>query len=138
MSTKSERHSDDSDDEQDHRDVESEMESEYDKNCLYNYVTVDVEEPEDIMYEVGTDERMVLPEDRITKPILTKYEYVRLLSDRTKQIKLGAKSMIKNIHGYSAKEIAAMEIEKNVVPLMIHRPLPSGEIEVWSVSELKH
>jgi DNA-directed RNA polymerase subunit K/omega len=75
-------------------------------------------------------------EDRITRPILTKYEYVRILTDRVKQLTLGAKPMIKNSKQYTHKEIAKMEIEMKVCPFKIERPLPNGQKEIFKLSEL--
>ena len=76
-------------------------------------------------------------ENRITKPRLTKYEYVRLLTDRTKQLSLGAKPMIKNAENLSDLQIARLEIQHNIIPLIIERPLPNDQFEIWKISELE-
>ena len=76
-------------------------------------------------------------DNRTTKPRLTKYEYVRLLTDRTKQLSLGAKPMIKNTENLSDLQIARLEIKHNIIPLIIERPLPNGQYEVWKISELE-
>jgi len=75
---------------------------------------------------------------KITKPLLYNYERVRLLGDRTQQLTLGAKPMIKNIENLTPKQIAELEIENNVIPLIIERPLPNGKKERWYISELQH
>lgn len=78
--------------------------------------------------------------NRITRPILTKFEYVRCLSIRAEQISLGAKIMLENADEISKnktpKEIANLEIMNNCCPLIIIRNLPN-RIERWSVNELK-
>jgi DNA-directed RNA polymerase subunit K/omega len=60
------------------------------------------------------------------------------LSDRTTQLIRGAKPMIKNTEGLTAKRIAELELEHNVMPLIIRRPLPDGKFEIWFTKELKH
>ena len=35
------------------------------------------------------------------------------------------------------KDVAKMEIEKKIIPLIIIRPLPNGQKEKWRVSELE-
>jgi DNA-directed RNA polymerase I, II, and III subunit RPABC2 len=77
-------------------------------------------------------------EDRITMPYLTKYERVRVLGTRAKQISLGAKILVKNIDLKTKKplEIAKIELEQGVIPFKIRRPLPNGKIEEWKISEL--
>lgn len=74
---------------------------------------------------------------RLTKPILTKYEFVRILTDRTKQLAQGAKPMLKNISGLSSKEIAKLELKNKIVPLIIERPIPNSNVERWKLSELE-
>jgi DNA-directed RNA polymerase I, II, and III subunit RPABC2 len=81
---------------------------------------------------------VVQSKDRISKPVLTKYERIRLLSNRAKQISLGAKPMIKNSKGLNSKEIANLEISNNVIPLIVIRPMPNGKREKWYIRELEH
>ena len=77
-------------------------------------------------------------EDRITMPYLTKYERVRVLGVRAKQIQANAAILVKNIdimtHG--PLEIAKIELSLGVIPFKIRRPLPNGQFEVWKISEL--
>ena len=69
---------------------------------------------------------------------MTKYEKNRIIGDRSKQIALGAKPLIKDASHLSSKEIAELELKHNVLPLIIERPLPNGMKERWRVSELEH
>ena len=92
---------------------------------------------EDYQLDSKKESLIVKDDDRITKRILTKYEYVRLLSDRTVQLSQGAKSMISNTKNLSYKEIADLEIKNKVIPLIIERPLPNGLKERFKISELK-
>lgn len=82
--------------------------------------------------------KKVVPNDkRITKPILMKYERVRLLSDRRMQLIHGAKPMIKTNSLISEKEISNLELINKVIPLIIVRTLPNGDMEHWKLSELE-
>jgi DNA-directed RNA polymerase subunit K/omega len=116
-----------------------------DDKCLYKYASdEEEEEEEEIVFDEdenkgatsSSDE--VPPEQRITKPFLTKYERVRLISDRTKQLLLGAKPMVKNTENLHEKKIAELELKNNVMPLYIERPLPNGKKEIWHLNELIH
>jgi len=135
-------------------------------NCLYNFINIDKDKDEyddenemfdeeseidtetditekdnqkddDIMKKIKKTHVIVDNSERETKPILTKYERVRILGDRAKQLSLGAKPMLLNVEHYGPKDIARLELEKGVIPFIIERPLPDGRYERWKVSELK-
>jgi len=114
------------------------------EDCFYSLINSE-EENDEIDSDISEDEdnveikkeSIVKDEDRITKRILSKYEYVRLLSDRTIQLSQGAKSMISNTNNLSYKEIADLEIRNKVIPLIIERPLPNGLKERFKINELK-
>jgi len=118
-----------------------------DETCLYKIGRKEEKflDVEDIDSELFEDDKIVLtgnvvkPEDRITKPILTKYERVRLLSERRQQLVLGAKPMIKLQAGdnISEKDISSLELKHKVIPFIIVRTLPNGNIEHWKLSELE-
>ena len=74
--------------------------------------------------------------DRCSANILTKYEVVRLLGERTSQLSSGAKPMLNGVNGLQARTIAQLELESKMIPLKIIRPLPNGMKEIWSVDEL--
>jgi DNA-directed RNA polymerase subunit K/omega len=103
--------------------------------CYSKYASVD----EDIdLDEIFGDEPVsTIKNIRLSKPILTKYERVRLMSDRTKQLAQGAKPMLKNTEGLSSKEIALLELKHKVIPLIIERPVPNSGVERWKLSELE-
>lgn len=99
----------------------------------------DIDEGE---YYFEEDEKLLqdifVPNDkRITRPTLTKYERVRVLGERAKQISLNAKPMIKGVENLDPKEIAKLELKMGVLPMIIIRPLPTGQKEKWKVNELK-
>ena len=67
---------------------------------------------------------------------MTKYEYVKILSIRTQQLAKSAKKMALGVQDLSIKEIAKLEIKNKTVPLIIKRPIPNHEPEIWYVKEL--
>lgn len=118
-----------------------------DDGCIYTFkknkkkiMDDDGEIEGDVFFDdeikIDTKNIFVKNDERISKPILTKYERVRILGERARQISLGAKPMIKGLKNMDPKNVAKMELEKQVIPLIIIRPLPTGKKEKWKVSEL--
>ena len=118
-----------------------------DDDCVYKFVKKgnELEESDDeIDYFVDEDNAIITGKhiyvdssERITKPILSKYERVRILGERAKQISLGAKPMLKNVTTMDPKEIAKQELKLKVIPIVIIRTLPSGLKEKWKINELE-
>lgn len=104
--------------------------------CYTKYAKVDYDELD--FDELFGEETLVINKNiKLSKPILTKYEFVRLLTDRTKQLAQGAKPMLKNIQGLSSKEIAKLELKNKIIPLIIERPVPNSHVERWKLTELE-
>lgn len=61
------------------------------------------------------------------KPILTKYEIVRILGTRATQIAKGAPPMIDITGMDDALTIAEHELEQRIIPFIIIRTLPNGK-----------
>lgn len=116
--------------------LHDESEDELDLGDADNYKRLEIKG------EVIVDEN-----ERISKPVLTKYERVGLLTTRTAQLKRGAKPMIKSkdidINTLPKNEIARLELKHKVIPLVIQRPLPTldseGRLkkEQWKITELE-
>ena len=105
------------------------------ENSIYGEDDTDIFEQIDP--EIELKRNMRVPDDeRITIPKLTKYEKVRLLGTRAKQISDGSKVFIKSKNVKNAMDIAELELENKVIPLKIKRPLPNGKYEIWSVKDL--
>jgi hypothetical protein len=98
-------------------------------DCLYN--NIDFEEDYDEKEEQVEDSK------RITLNRLTKYEKVRIIGIRAKQIMTGANILIKGIDNKTPTEIAELELKYNMVPFKIKRKLPKGKFEIWKLSELE-
>lgn len=84
-------------------------------------------------------ERNVIDNDkRISKNRLTYYEFVRIIGERTKQLTMGAKPLIK-INPKSSEltyeEIAIEELKNKMIPFKIKRPV-KNHYEIWSIDEL--
>lgn len=80
--------------------------------------------------------------ERITIPVLNKYEFVNALGTRASQIARGAKIMLANAEEIkkikAPVEIAEIEILKTrSCPLIIVRPLPNNREEHWDINELE-
>lgn len=123
-------------------DIDEDNEIEEDVNdCLIDKI---VDEDNDYLENLNdgemkqeAEEKILEPHERISPNRLTKYEMVRILGERTKQLTLGAKPMIKNYQTLSYDKIAEEELKLNMVPYKIKRPLPNGRYEIWSLEELK-
>lgn len=74
---------------------------------------------------------------RISFPKLTKYEKVRIVGLRTKQLTLGAPPFVKNVENMEPSEIANIELMMNMIPFKIKRPMPNNTYEIWKISELE-
>ena len=98
-------------------------------DCLYN--NIDFEE------DYNEKEEQVVSSNRITMNRLTKYEKVRIIGIRAKQIMTGANILIKGVENKTPVEIAELELKCNMVPFKIKRRLPTGKFEIWKLSELE-
>lgn len=75
---------------------------------------------------------------RISKNKMTRYEFVRIIGERTKQLTMGAKPMIKiskSSENLTYSEIAIEELKLNMTPFKIRRPV-KDHYEIWSIDEL--
>lgn len=110
------------------RDDEQEEEKEDDSD-------EELEEDEDIIPKATS--RVVASTLRKTNPIMTKFEYSYLVSQRAMAIENGSPLMnleTKHIHSI---EIAKEETMMGLNPIIIQRTLPSGDIEEWKCKELR-
>jgi DNA-directed RNA polymerase subunit K/omega len=124
------------DDELDEEDDINELENEQDNET---YILEDVNDDE-IYYNIDIpttiDIKCLVGADRISLNRLTKYEMVRILGERTKQITMGAKPLIKNTKNLTNEQIVNEEFKNNMIPFKIKRPLPNGKFEIWTLDEL--
>ena len=75
---------------------------------------------------------------RVSKNKMTRYEFVRIIGERTRQLTLGSKPLIKQSKlsaELTYSEIALEELKYNMIPFKIRRPL-KNHYEIWSIDEL--
>lgn len=100
------------------------------EDCIY--ATEEVE-PEEII-----DHLRVPNSERISKPILTKFEFIRVLEERVNLLSKGApRGIIFEGKMPDLKRIAYEELQQNRIPFIIKRPMPDGRYELWHLKELK-
>ena len=137
-------HDDNEDNDDNDEDDEFNDEHLYEENEKLCDIEKAVEEDDDFFendnynVEVQPDNTVeyVKKEDRQSFSKLTKYEMVRILGERTKQLTMGAKPLIKNHKNLSYEIIAEEELKVNMIPYKIRRPLPNGKYELWTLDEL--
>jgi len=80
----------------------------------------------------------IVDEFHRTIPVLTKYEYSKILGYRASQLNSGSKPFIDiedNI--IDSFVIAKMELNQKKLPFIIRRPLPNGSSEYWKIQDLE-
>jgi DNA-directed RNA polymerase subunit K/omega len=143
------------DEEYDDNDLDNELDDDLDDDIKDDYIELDTDtnagivdenaHEDDEYFEYDEDindnninvKEYVSAKERISINRLTKYEMVRILGERTKQLTMGAKAMIKNYNGLSYDKIAEEEFKLNMIPFKLVRVLPNGNRELWNLNELK-
>ena len=75
--------------------------------------------------------------EKLTSPILTKFERAKLLGIRAEMISAGIPPLVVVPRGVdNAYEIALLELKEKKIPLIIRRRLPNGSVEDWRIEEL--
>ena len=100
------------------------------EECIYEEI--------DIQNKTKKSKR-INDDDRITINRLTKYEKTKIICARSQQIENGSKIMLKyngDINKLLSIEIAELELQNKVIPILIKRFLPNGDYEIWKISEL--
>jgi len=104
-----------------------------DTNDSDNDSCIDIEESGN-----DNDKPVIEKSKRISKNKMTRYEFVRIIGERVKQLTMGAKPMIrqsKKSENFTFTEIALEELKLNMTPFKIRRPL-KDHYEIWSIEEL--
>jgi DNA-directed RNA polymerase subunit K/omega len=132
-----EEEEEESDEEKDDLIIEQETEN---GNCMIDdAIDADNEyfdNNEDTEIPIESNLEYVSKENRVSSNRLTKYEMVRILGERIKQLTMGAKPLVKNHQGLPYDKIAEQEFILNMIPYKIKRPLPNGKFEIWTLDEL--
>ena len=80
----------------------------------------------------AADESSVAAED---KPVLTRYELVRVLSARAQQLADGVSTTLKGGHAATPFKTAVEELIARRIPMSIVRKFPDGRAETLSVNQ---
>lgn len=86
--------------------------------------------------QAGKDARPREPRDRVTVPVLTKYERARILGTRAVQISMNAPVLVAIDGETDPLIIAEKELRERVIPLIVRRVLPDNTYEDWGINEL--
>lgn len=73
----------------------------------------------------------------ISEPILSKYEYTKILGMRAQQIAMGAEPLIKVTKDLdSVVLIAEEELRQRKTPMIIQREIGKNKYEYWKIEDL--
>lgn len=137
--------SDDSDDEFEEDDTNYEK---FDEEVRNNYVqSVHPElsfrsnDEIDALSQVTRDEntgRIIKDERHQTIPILSKFEFTRIIGSRISQLAQGAKPLVElKKKRHDLYLIAEQELIQKKLPFIIMRPIPNGKCEYWKLEDLE-
>lgn len=132
------------DDEEDNEEYEDEIKDNddlypTDNECLIEKIfddDDDIDNFENSELDNEKEKELLTNNERISSNRLSKYEMVRILGERTKQLTMGAKALLKNYESLTYDKIAEEELKLNMIPFKIKRNLPNGKYEIWELSEL--
>lgn len=118
-------------------DNESEM---TDFSCDYEEIVEGDENERVEIFELDDNydnENIRRGDDRISLNRMSRYEMVRIIGERLKQLTLGAKCFIKNKEDFDYETLAKEELRVKLIPFKIIRYLPNNIKEEWSIDELE-
>jgi DNA-directed RNA polymerase I, II, and III subunit RPABC2 len=99
----------------------------------YNY-----NEIESLCKIVRNSDGDIVDELHKTQCWISKYEYTRIIGQRTKQLNQGVKPFINVPSNIINNDIIAeMEMKEKKLPFIIRRPLPNGGSEFWKLKDLE-
>lgn len=92
--------------------------------------------------ENSEESSLKFSEKKITSPVMTIYEKVRVISERVKQLDNGYKSTIEDIikekNIFKSYDIAMLEFDMKKIPkYYVKRVLPNNTYELWSHEDFK-
>ena len=100
-------------------------------NNLITYKTSQIEESSKVFANIN--------KPKISKPIMTIYEFNQIIGLRTMQLSMGAIPFVKtNIikSNMELREVAIQELKEGKLPFIIKRPLPNNKFEYVRIREL--
>jgi len=136
---------DDGEEEDDEDDEQNDYVTKFTKETTNNYIQqhhqeclqINYDEMETLSVIVRDVNGNIIDELHRTSPILSKYEYSRILGQRASQIESGSKPYIdvdpSIIDGYI---IATQELREKKIPVIIRRPI-GNHFEYWKLKDLE-
>lgn len=82
-----------------------------------------------------------LDKEKVSKPIMTKYEFDQVISLRANQLALGSPAFV-NITGMTInsnmelRKVALKELQEGRLPYILKRPLPNNRYEYYRIGDL--
>ena len=90
------------------------------------------------VHVIRTSDGRIMDPNHTTTPLITRYEYAKVLGIRAEQLSAGGSPAIPLPYpDMSSAAIAEAEYRAGLIPFIIRRPLPSGQSEYWRVSDLQ-
>ena len=82
-----------------------------------------------------------LDKEKLSKPIMTKYEFDQIISLRATQLALGAQAFVdttglKIQSNMELRQIALQELREGKLPYIIKRPLSNNKFEYYRIRDL--
>ena len=132
---------DDDDDDEEHNDYVTKFTKESTSNYIQQHhqecLQINYDEMETLTNIVRDANGNIIDDLHRTSPILSKYEYPRILGQRAAQIESGSKPYIdvdpNVIDGYI---IATQELREKKIPVIIRRPI-GNSFEYWKLKDLE-
>lgn len=82
--------------------------------------------------------RIIKDEKHVTIPILSKFEFTRIIGSRISQLAQGAKPLVElKKKKHDLYLIAEQELIQKKLPFIIMRPIPNGKCEYWKLEDLE-
>lgn len=82
-----------------------------------------------------------LDAEKISQPVMTKYEMNKIISLRANQLALGAPAFVPDTEDKKTnmeyRKIAFQEFKEGKLPYIIKRPLPNNKAEYYRLRDLK-
>jgi DNA-directed RNA polymerase subunit K/omega len=132
---------DEDDDDEDHNDYVTKFTKETTSNYIQQHhqecLQINYDEMETLTNIVRDANGNIIDDLHRTSPILSKYEYSRILGQRASQIESGSKPYIdvdpNIIDGYI---IATQELREKKIPIILRRPI-GNSFEYWKLKDLE-
>jgi DNA-directed RNA polymerase subunit K/omega len=118
----------------DAEEFEAETKSCHLKNLDKDFIVLDEDNSN---FYANMEYTRVKDEDRISDPIMTYYEMVRVIGTRAQQFNYDAPPLVSGIEDLPPPQMAYIELKAKQTPFIIRRHLPGKLYEEWKIEELE-